>query len=79
MNLFIESINLDLWEIVENSPHSLHTTKPDDTILSLPRKLWTNNDRNKVQLNYRAKFLLACTLSKNDYDKITMFDTTKEI
>ena len=45
----------------------------------IPRNQWTNQHKAKVQMNAKAKYLLTCTLSKSEYDKIILCDSAKEI
>ena len=45
----------------------------------LPRNQWTDQRKTKVQMNAKAKYLLTCTLSKSEYDKIISYDSAKEI
>ena len=45
----------------------------------MPRNQWTDQHKAKVQMNAKAKYLLACALSKSEYDKMISCDSTKKI
>ena len=80
-----------MWEIIENGdyiptteqPVPLVVADPDQPLLvvvrTIPRNQWIDQHKARVQMNAKAKYLLTCALSKSEYDKIILCDSTKEI
>ena len=91
MRLFIESTNIDIWEIIENGdyvptieqlvPHVVVDPyqSPPVMVRVILNNQWTNQHNAKVQMNAKAKYLLTYALSKSEYDKIISCDSAKEI
>ena len=91
MILFIEYTSNDMWEIIENGDYVPTTEQlvplvvidpnqpPPIVVRTIPRNQWTDEHKARVQMNAKAKYLLTCALSKNEYDKIISCDSVKEI
>ena len=90
MRLFIESTNIDRYEIIENGDYIPTIEQPVPYVVANPdqappvvvkvitRNQWTDQHKARVHMNAKAKYLLTCALSKSEYDKISC-DSTKEI
>ncbi|XP_057418480.1 uncharacterized protein LOC130712678 [Lotus japonicus] len=75
MQLFIESSNYKLWDIIENG-NIIHK---DDVGEPIKKDQLTEAQRKDYQLNARAKLFLLCALSKSQLDKVDGLATTKEV
>ena len=55
---------------------------PDQTppvvVRTIPRNEWTDQHKAKVQMNAKAKYIFICALSKSEFDKIILCDSTKD-
>ena len=91
MRLFIKSTRIDMWEIIKNGdyvptieqpvPHVVANPNqaPPVVVRVIPRNQWTDQHKAKVQTNAKEKYLFTCALSKSEYDKIILCDSTEEI
>ena len=90
MRLYIESTSIDMWKIIENGDYILTIEQPVPHVVADPNQAslvevkvipitqWTNQHKAKLQMNSKAKYLLTCTLSNSEYDKIILCDFAKE-
>ena len=54
MKIFIEAIDTDIWEAVQNGPYvPMH--RVGDDVLIKPKRGWTNDDKKKVQYDLKTK------------------------
>ncbi|XP_057450566.1 uncharacterized protein LOC130742474 [Lotus japonicus] len=75
MQLFIESINYRLWDIIENG----NIVHKDDAGEPIKKDQLIEAQRKDYQLNARAKLFLLCALSKSQLDKVDGLATTNEV
>ncbi|XP_057426099.1 uncharacterized protein LOC130719492 [Lotus japonicus] len=75
MQLFIESSNYKLWDIIENGNIG-HKDKAREPI---KKDQLTEAQRKDYQLHARAKLFLLCALSKSQLDKVDGLATAKEV
>ncbi|XP_057445862.1 uncharacterized protein LOC130738000 [Lotus japonicus] len=73
--LFIESTNYRLWDIIENG----NIVHKDDAGEPIKKDQLTEAQRKDYQLNARAKLFLLCALSKSQLDKVNGLATAKEV
>lgn len=78
MRLFLESQDIDLWEIVEESPCSPTITNAKGASVSKPEEIGTVDEKTRVLLNSKGKFYLSCALTIEEYDKIAGCTIVKE-
>ena len=69
MEVFLKSLDLDLWDIVENG-----YTPP-----SKPRPEWTNQDQRAWSLNARAMNALCCGLASREIGRVYTCTTATEM
>jgi len=79
MKLFLESQDVDLWDIIEIGPYKPTKRNQAGVEIDKPKEEWTSNEKARVLLNSRAKFFLSCASSKPEYDRIGEFETAQEI
>ncbi|XP_057418486.1 uncharacterized protein LOC130712685 [Lotus japonicus] len=75
MQLFIESSNYKLWDIIENG----NIVHKDDAGESIKKDQLTEAQLKNYQLNAKAKLFLLCALSKSQLDKVDGLATSKEV
>ena len=69
MKYYIQSIDYQYWERIESGDY---TTTSD-------RDQWTTVDKAKFQKNALTMMILHCRLSKNEFNRISMYSIAKEI
>ena len=80
MQIFIESTDMELWEIVNNGPYTVPKVKNDKgEMIDKPKDQYTSADWEKLTKNSRAKYILYCGLDANEYNRISACDTAKQI
>ncbi|XP_038697229.1 uncharacterized protein LOC119994963 [Tripterygium wilfordii] len=78
MRIFIRSIDLDLWDVIEYGPHR-PKKKSGDTLVDKERSEWTMEDKKLVSLNDRAVNILHCALIRAEFDHISTCKSAREI
>nr|KYP41673.1 hypothetical protein KK1_036956 [Cajanus cajan] len=78
MQIFIEAINLNIWDAVENGPF-IPTIVVGHEIKNLPKDQWSDDDRRKVQYNLKAKNIITYALGINEYFRISNCKNAKEM
>ena len=80
MQIFIESTDMELWEIVNNGPYTVPKIKNDKgEDIDKPKDQYTSTDWEKLTKNSRAKHILYCGLDANEYNRISACETAKQI
>ena len=69
MRVFLLSLNLNLWHIVESSFQ----------MSALPMNHWNDLEKKTFSLNAKAMNALFCTLDKNEFNRVSMWETTFDI
>ena len=69
MRVFLISMNLDLWNIVENGFQ----------LPSKPMNEWSDLEKKYFSLNAKAMNALFCALNKNEFNRISTCETTFDI
>ena len=69
MKIFIESIDLDIWDAVENGAF-VPTKLEEGHVVTKPRAEWTDEDKKKVQYNAKAKNMITSALGYDEYFRI---------
>ncbi|XP_058774735.1 uncharacterized protein LOC131649005 [Vicia villosa] len=80
MRLFLLSQDINMWSIIETGNFT-PMTAPTDAAPAAPKPQasWTPKEKSHVLLNSKAQFILSCTLSREEYDRIEECNTAKEI
>jgi len=80
MQIFIESIDMKLWEIMKNGRCSIPKIKNDkDEIIDKPMDQYTSTDWENLTKNSKAKHILYCGLDANEYTCIFTCDIAQQI
>ena len=69
MRVFLISLNLDLWNIVENGFQ----------LPSKPMNEWSDLEKKYFSLNAKAMNALFCALDKNEFNRISTCETAFDI
>nr|KYP73276.1 hypothetical protein KK1_005894 [Cajanus cajan] len=78
MKIFIEAIDLNIWDGVENGPF-IPTIKVGNEIKLLPNDQWSEDDKRKVQYNLKAKNIITPALGTDEYFRISNYRNKKEM
>ncbi|RCU35065.1 hypothetical protein DVA81_18140, partial [Acinetobacter baumannii] len=76
--IFLQSITLDVWDIVEDGPF-IPTTTVDGVNVPKPKKDWNADERRKVELNTKALTCMYCALDPNIFNQISGCESAKEV
>ncbi|GAV78393.1 DUF4219 domain-containing protein/UBN2 domain-containing protein [Cephalotus follicularis] len=78
MTIFLQSLDYQLWHIVENGPRM--PTRTIEGVVSLkPKNEFNDNDFKMLQLNSKAKHVLFCAVGPNEFNRISSCDMAKEM
>jgi gag-polypeptide of LTR copia-type len=69
MRVFIQASNFDVWLIIQNGP--LEVPKEEER--------WDAKDKEKAQLNFKAKNTLLGALSQDVFNQVSSCKNAKEI
>ena len=69
MRIFLLSLDLNLWHIVENGFE----------MSSLPMNHWNDLEKKMFSLNTKAMNALYCALDKNEFNRISICDSAFDI
>jgi len=75
MEMFIKSTQYNLWKVITKGDY----TPTNSEGQAINEDEWTATQLHKVQENFKAKFILSCALCKNEYDKVFICKTAKDI
>ncbi|KAG8647267.1 hypothetical protein MANES_09G070442v8 [Manihot esculenta] len=78
MYYFLKSEGVYLWDIIENGPF-FPTRVIYGNQKQKPKSEWSELEKRRVALNDKAIHILFCALSRNEYNKVCMKSTAKEI
>ena len=78
MTWFLQSIDLDSWDVIEDSP-TFPSKLIDEVMIPKPKQEWDECDRKKIQLNAKVVYTLQCAMDRNEYNRIYQCKSTKEI
>ena len=78
MRIYLTSTDFDLWEIIEDGEEQFYKEVEGKMELK-QRKDYTIAEKRKIQLYAMAKNALICAIVPEEYNKITICRTAKEI
>ena len=78
MTWFIQSTNLDLWDIIEDGPH-IPSKLENEVMVPKPKQKWDELDKKKIQLNAKVVYILHCVIDRNEFNRIWQCKSAKEI
>ncbi|MQL71509.1 hypothetical protein Taro_003823 [Colocasia esculenta] len=69
MEYFLHGFDFQIWSIVEEG----------DLIVTNEKDKWTEDDRKKISLNYKAKSILCCALRKKEFNRVSACKSAMEM
>lgn len=88
MQIFIETIDLNIWEAIEIGPYipttvervSIDGSSSSESItIEKPRDRWSEEDRKRVQYNLKAKNIITSALGMDEYFRVSNCKSAKEM
>ena len=78
MKIFIEAIDLDIWNAIENGPFiPMHTSEGKE--IEKPRSKWSDDDKKKVQYDLKAKNIITLALGIDEFFRISNCKSAQEM
>ena len=78
MRLFVQANDYEVWKIIMKGP-LIPTKKVDDCEVPKEEWEWDEKDTKMAQLNAKAMHTLFCALGPNEYNRVSLCDSAKEI
>jgi len=78
MHIFIEAIDLNIWETIEIGPFIPKMVAGNETI-EKPRDQWDEDERKRFQYNLKAKNIITYALCMNEYFRVSNYKNAKEM
>jgi len=78
MQIFIEAINLNIWEAIEIGSF-IPTMVVGNATIEKPREEWDDNERRRVQYNLKSKNIITSALSMDEYFRVSNCKNAKEM
>ncbi|MQL69352.1 hypothetical protein Taro_001659 [Colocasia esculenta] len=69
MEFFLQVLDYQIWSIIEEG----------DLLVTKEKDKWTEDDKKKISLNYKAKNILCCALSKKEFNWISACKSAMEM
>ena len=80
MQIFIEAIDLNIWEAIKIGPYvPTIVDASTSTKTEKPRDKWTEEDRRRIQYNLKAKNLITSALGIDEYFRVSNCLNAKEM
>ena len=78
MQIFIEAIDLNIWEAIEIGPF-IPTMVVGNATKEKPREEWDEDQRIRVQYNLKAKNIITYGLGMDEYFRVSNYRNAKEM
>jgi len=78
MQIFIEAIDLNIWEAIEIRP-CIPTMFAGNTTIEKPREDWSEEERRLVQYNLKSKNIITYALGMNEYFRVSNYKNAKDM
>ena len=78
MKIFIQAQDYEMWNVIEDGPY-VPTKIIEGTRVPKVREEWDVNETRLVQLNSKAMNCLYCALDSNEFNRISICESAKEI
>ena len=78
MTWFLQSTNLDLWDVIEDGPH-IPSKLENGVMVPESKQEWDELDKKKVQLNAKVIYILNCTIDRNEFNRVWQCKSAKKI
>ena len=78
MKIFIQAIDIEIWDAIENGPY-VPQTKVNDTVGPKPRASWDDDDKKKVGYDMKAQNIITSALSYDEFFRVSQCKFVKEM
>jgi len=78
MQIFIEAIDLNIWEAIEIGPY-IPTMILGNATIEKPKEQWDEEERRMVQYNLKAKNIITSALGMYEYFRVSNCKNGKEM
>ena len=78
MQIFMEAIDLNIWEAIEIGPY-IPTMVAGNTTIEKLREQWSEEEKKLVQYNLKAKNIITSTLGIDEYFKVSNCKNAKDM
>ena len=78
MQIFIEAIDLNIWEVIEIG-HYIPTMVAWNTTIEKPREQWDEEEKKLVQYNLKAKNIITSALGMDEYFRVSNCKSAKDM
>ena len=78
MQIFIEAIDLNIWDAIKVGPF-IPTKVVGNVIIEKPREEWNDDERRKVQYNLKAKNIITSALGMDEFFRVSNCKNAKEM
>jgi len=78
MQIFVESIDLNIWEANEIGPF-IPTMIVGNATIEKPKEEWDDDKRRKVQYNLKEKNIITSALGMDEYFRVSNCKNEKEM
>ncbi|KAK7289872.1 hypothetical protein RIF29_03868 [Crotalaria pallida] len=78
VKIFIQAIDNEIWKAIEKGPH-ISSTIVEGAAQLTPEDKWTDDDKKKIQLDYKAKNIITSALSYDEFFRISQCSSAKEM
>ena len=75
---FLKSINLDLWDVIEDGPH-IPSKLENEVMVPKPKQKWDELDKKKIQLNAKVVYILHYAIDRNEFNRVWQCKSAKKI
>ncbi|RYA67807.1 hypothetical protein DD595_25955, partial [Enterobacter cloacae complex sp. 4DZ3-17B2] len=80
MQIFIEAIDLNIWEAIEIGPYIPTIVDANtSTTTQKPRDKWTEEDRRRIQYDLKYKNIITSALRIDEYFRVSNCTNAKEM
>ena len=80
MQIFIEAIDLNIWEAIEIGPYIPTVVDVStSTTTQKPRDKWTEEGRRRIQYDLKAKNIITSALGIDKYFRVSNCTNAKEM
>ncbi|MQL68197.1 hypothetical protein Taro_000451 [Colocasia esculenta] len=69
MEFFLQGLDYQIWSCIEEG----------DLLVTNEKDKWTEDDKKKISLNYKAKSILCCALCKKEFNRISACKSSIEM
>ena len=78
MQIYIEAIDLNIWEAIEIGPY-IPTMVAENATIEKPREQCNEEERKMIQYNLKSKNIITSALGMDEYFRVSNYKNAKEM